>query len=320
MSQLNVGKVNVTGDGVQYPQYSNSNRPAGSTGLVIYNTDEAKLQVYNGSAWENIGASSGAANDVILAEGNRSQRPNAGPDGEDRRRILRYNSETRTHETYYQFSDSGSGSRDGWYAIGGHQMVYHMSNRTGAWNSWDARWGTTYHGADYFGYKFYITTSDPNGADRFWLRYWRSDNNLSTNGYYFSGEWWHSNDGGSRQNSQNDSYWPITVVNDNSYRMQANGEGTYQGEFFMSNTPTGTHERWNNFCNYNYWSQQECGTGWQGCQWNGATYSGTGVPISGMRIGHHDGNSVRAVSSGTNTIITVFGIGGYEAKEWSGSW
>ncbi len=218
MSQLNVGKVNVTGDGVQYPQYTNSNRPAGSTGLVIYNTDEAKLQVYNGSAWENIGASSGAG-EVVISEGNRSQRPNAGPDGEDRRRILRYNSETRTHETYYQFSDSGSGSRDGWYAIGGYQMVYHMSNRTGAWNSWDARWGTTYHGADYFGYKYYITTSDPNGNDRFWLRYWRSDNNLSTNGYYFSGEWWHSNDGGRRQNSQNDSYWPITVVNDNSYRM-----------------------------------------------------------------------------------------------------
>ncbi len=319
MSQLNVGKVNVTGDGVQYPQYTNSNRPAGSTGLVIYNTDEAKLQVYNGSAWENIGASSGAG-EVVISEGNRSQRPNAGPDGEDRRRILRYNSETRTHETYYQFSDSGSGSRDGWYAIGGYQMVYHMSNRTGAWNSWDARWGTTYHGADYFGYKYYITTSDPNGNDRFWLRYWRSDNNLSTNGYYFSGEWWHSNDGGRRQNSQNDSYWPITVVNDNSYRMQANAEGTYQGEFFMSNTPTGTHERWNSFCNYNYWSQQECGTGWQGCQWNGATFSGTGVPISGIRIGHHDGNSVRAVSSGTNTIITVFGVAGYEAKEWSGSW
>ena len=27
MSQLNVGKVNVTGDGVQYPQYTNSNKP-----------------------------------------------------------------------------------------------------------------------------------------------------------------------------------------------------------------------------------------------------------------------------------------------------
>ena len=56
MSQLNVGKVNVTGDGVQYPQYTNSNRPAGTTGLVIYNTSESKLQVYTGSEWESVGA------------------------------------------------------------------------------------------------------------------------------------------------------------------------------------------------------------------------------------------------------------------------
>ena len=319
MSQLNVGKVNVTGDGVQYPQYTNSNRPTGSTGLVIYNTDEAKLQVYTGSAWENIGAADDGG-EIVLAAGNRSQRPGSGPGGEDRERIFRWNTETRTHETYYDFSNSGSGARDGWYAIGGYSMVYHMSQRTGAWNSWDARWGTTFHNADYYQYKFYITTSDPNGSDRFWLRYWRSDNNLSTNGYYFSGEWWHSNDGGSRQNSQNNSYWPITVVSNNSYRMQANAEGTYQGEIFLSNTPTGTHERWNAYCNYNYWSQQECGTGWQGCNWTGATQSGTGHPITGIRIGHQDGHSVRGVNQGTNTIITVFGIGGSEAKEWSGSW
>ena len=319
MSQLNVGKVNVTGDGVQYPQYTNSNRPTGSTGLVIYNTDESKLQVYTGSAWENIGAADDGG-EIVLSSGTRGQRPNAGPNGEDKERIFRYNTETRTHESYYTFSNSGSGSRDGWYAIGGYSMVYHMSNRTGAWNSWDARWGTTYHNADYYQYKFFITTTDPNGADRFWLRYWRGDNNISTNGYYFSGEWWHSNDGGSRQNSQNNSYWPITVVNNNSYRLQANGEGTYQGEIFLSNTPTTTHERWNAYCNYNYWSQQECGTGWQGCNWTGATQSGTGHPITGIRIGHHDGHSVRGVNQGTNTIITVFGIGGSEAKEWSGSW
>ena len=319
MSQLNVGKVNVTGDGVQYPQYTNSNRPTGSTGLVIYNTDEAKLQVYTGSQWENIGAADDGG-EIVLAAGNRSQRPGSGPGGETRERIFRWNTETRTHETYYDFSNSGSGARDGWYAIGGYSMVYHLSARTGAWNSWDARWGTTFHNADYYQYKFYITTSDPNGSDRFWMRYWRGDNNLSTNGYYFSGEWWHSNDGGSRQNSQNNSYWPITVVNNNSYRLQANGEGTYQGEIFLSNTPTGTHERWNAHCDYNYWSQQECGTGWQGCNWTGATQSGTGHPITGIRIGHQDGHSVRGVNQGTNTIITVFGIGGSEAKEWSGSW
>ena len=89
-------------------------------------------------------------------------------------------------------------------------MIYHMSARTGAWNSWDASWGTTYQNHDYYQYKFYITTSDPNGADRFWMRYWRADNNISTGGYYWSGKWEHSNDGRNRQNSQNNSYWPIS--------------------------------------------------------------------------------------------------------------
>ena len=86
-------------------------------------------------------------------------------------------------------------------------MIYHMSARTGAWNSWDARWGQSYTNHDYFQYKFYITTADPNGADRFWMRYWRADNNISTGGYYWSGKWEHSNDGRNRQNSQNNSYW-----------------------------------------------------------------------------------------------------------------
>ena len=29
---------------------------------------------------------------------------------------------------------------------------------------------------------------------------------------------------------------------------------------------------------------------------------------------------IRKSLIGTNTIITVFGVAGYEAKEWSGSW
>ena len=323
MSQLNVGKVNVTGDGVQYPQYTNSNRPSGTTGLVIYNTSESKLQVYTGSEWESVGADEEAGpgtGGIQISRGNRSQRPNSDSPW-NRESLIRYNTETTTLESYFNVSQSGSGGRDGWYAVGGKQMVYHMSARTGAWNSWDARWGTTYQNADYYQYKFYITTADPNGADRFWMRYWRADNNLSTNGYYFSGEWWHSNDGGSRQNSQNNSYWPITVVNNNSYRMAPSGEGGYQGEIFMSNTPNNNNMNfWNMYCNYNYWSQQNCGSGWQGCQWTGSTQSGTGYPISGFRIGHHDGNSVRASNNGTNTIISVFGVAGSEAKEWSGSW
>lgn len=324
MSQLNVGKVNVTGDGVQYPQYTNSNRPAGTTGLVIYNTSESKLQVYTGSEWESVGADDevvGAGTEgTPIARGNRSQRP-ANDSTWNRDATIRYNTETTTHESYFDVSQSGSGGRDGWYALGGHQMVYHMSARTGAWNSWDARWGTTYQNADYYQYKFYITTADPNGADRYWLRYWRADNNLSTNGYYWSGKWEHSNDGRDRQNSQNNDYWPISVVNNTSYRVQATGEGGYQGDLTMSIVPNSNNNNfWSSWVNYTYWSQQECGGGWQSCMWTGPTQSGTGYPITGFRMGHQDGNSVRASNNGTNTIITVLGIAGSEAKEWSGSW
>ena len=90
--------------------------------------------------------------------------------------------------------------------------------------------------------------------------------------------------------------------------MSPSGEGGYQGEIFMSNTPNNNNMNWNMWCNYNYWSQQECGAGWQACQWTGPTQSGTGYPISGFRIGHQDGNSVRASNNGTNTIISVFGV------------
>ena len=146
MSQLNVGKVNVTGDGVQYPQYTNSNRPSGTTGLVIYNTSESKLQVYTGSEWESVGADEDTGpgtGGVQISRGNRSQRPNSDSPW-NRESLIRYNTENTTLETYFNVSQSGSGGRDGWYAVGGKQMVYHMSARTGAWNSWDARWGTTY--------------------------------------------------------------------------------------------------------------------------------------------------------------------------------
>ena len=103
MSQLNVGKVNVTGDGVQYPQYTNSNRPAGTTGLVIYNTSESKLQVYTGSEWESVGADEdvGAGTGGLqISRGNRSQRP--GSDSPwNRDALIRFNSETTTTETYF---------------------------------------------------------------------------------------------------------------------------------------------------------------------------------------------------------------------------
>ena len=136
MSQLNVGKVNVTGDGVQYLQYTNSNRPAGTTGLVIYNTTESKLQVYTGSEWESVGADEDTGpgtEGLAVSRGTRAQRP-ANDTTWNRDATIRYNTEQSTLESYFDVSQSGDGGRDGWYAVGGKQMLYHMSARTAAWS------------------------------------------------------------------------------------------------------------------------------------------------------------------------------------------
>lgn len=54
MSQLNVGRV-IASTGLKLPTFTNSNRPAGEPGLLIYNTQEQVVQVWTGTAWANVG-------------------------------------------------------------------------------------------------------------------------------------------------------------------------------------------------------------------------------------------------------------------------
>lgn len=54
MSQLNVGRV-IASTGIKLPTFSNSTRPAGEAGLLIYNTEEEVVQVWTGSGWANVG-------------------------------------------------------------------------------------------------------------------------------------------------------------------------------------------------------------------------------------------------------------------------
>ena len=61
MSQLNVGKV-VTGNaslattGLQLPQFASNARPSSpALGQVIYNTTDNKAEIWNGSAWKEVG-------------------------------------------------------------------------------------------------------------------------------------------------------------------------------------------------------------------------------------------------------------------------
>ena len=57
MSRLNVGKL-IASVGIRLPTFTNSTRPAGETGLLIYNSEEGFVEVYNGEEWQN--ASSGS--------------------------------------------------------------------------------------------------------------------------------------------------------------------------------------------------------------------------------------------------------------------
>ncbi len=60
MAILNGGTVNST-NAVKLASYNNSNLPAGEIGMIIYNTDEETVQLYNGTEWLNIGEKSFAA-------------------------------------------------------------------------------------------------------------------------------------------------------------------------------------------------------------------------------------------------------------------
>ena len=61
MSQLTVGTVvtgnaSLTTQGLKLPSFTNSNRPATpNVGQIIYNTDENKAQIWNGSEWDEVG-------------------------------------------------------------------------------------------------------------------------------------------------------------------------------------------------------------------------------------------------------------------------
>lgn len=57
MSRLNVGKL-IASVGIRLPTFTNSTRPAGETGLMIYNSEEGFVEIYNGEDWQNAASGS----------------------------------------------------------------------------------------------------------------------------------------------------------------------------------------------------------------------------------------------------------------------
>jgi hypothetical protein len=54
MSQLNVGKLNVTGSGVKFPSYTTATLPSGELGLTVWDSTVALLKIYNGTSWQAV--------------------------------------------------------------------------------------------------------------------------------------------------------------------------------------------------------------------------------------------------------------------------
>ena len=83
--ELVITSANVTGllkalEGFKFPQFTTATRPSSPVvGQTIYNTDEAGLEVYDGSAWDLV--KGGGAMPVYSGTGNRPAGPVVGTIG-----------------------------------------------------------------------------------------------------------------------------------------------------------------------------------------------------------------------------------------------
>jgi hypothetical protein len=66
MSTLNVGKLNCTGNGVKLPTKTTGTLPTAETGLLVFNSTTSKANIYDGTAWTEVGGgSAGGSNTQV---------------------------------------------------------------------------------------------------------------------------------------------------------------------------------------------------------------------------------------------------------------
>ena len=97
MSQLNVGKI-VASTGLQLPSFTSGNRPAGSEGLIIYNTTTKSIEGYFSGGWYPI-AGGGYETVQVKAWGA------GGGSGSQQRSNTNYH----TNDASYYVKEGGSG-------------------------------------------------------------------------------------------------------------------------------------------------------------------------------------------------------------------
>jgi hypothetical protein len=241
---------------------------------------------------------------------------------------LRYNTSNQVIEGYHSIVGT-----DNWYSVGGRTIIGRYTTNS-AWNSYDIIWGDSTR--QYQQYEIHWHFADPNTTgSRYYMQFFGQGNtivsNSGSNGYAFAGNWGSSNDGadGGFQNynpvnSNCGSSFPISnwYPGDSNYWAGANGESHVSGNVkIYQSMPTGftnnlTHFR-GQFGHYSVggWNTNGMfGGHLHGGQPSGTSSGGVTIyPVRGIRIGILDGYTQRACT-GTNAIITVYGLGGWESE------
>ena len=75
-STFAAGNAKLTSSGMKLPSFSEASRPSGvETGTLILNSDNGKVQVWNGSSWVTVGGGLADGNTAETAFANLSDLP-----------------------------------------------------------------------------------------------------------------------------------------------------------------------------------------------------------------------------------------------------
>lgn len=252
---------------------------------------------------------------VRLPQITHSNRGNISPEPGD----IIYNSDNKSYEMYHELSTNG-GNGEGWHAVGGGNLVAHRKVY-GSWSTLDLNWTP-----GYLSYDVYMLTNDVTSQGGIWLRVYNNGQLIDDSEYGYVNAWGCSNDGA---DFASNNYWYSSIwetVGDRSrtnYRTQANGEShnlakiRISGGLPSSNSQSrpvfrclSTCRTPNGVLHSHGWGEVNLGRQRNalGGGANGEVYN-----IDGLRFGSHEG-SVRG-GTGCSTIISVFGVSGYEESE-----
>jgi hypothetical protein len=216
--------------------------------------------------------------------------------------------------------------------VSGEVLVARVTSKS-AWNYIDVKWG--YNANRFAAYKIHIVWSDPaSNSARLYGRFFDiGDNLLVGSSYSYTDMWGASNDGGdyagtnySPNNGTLNDTFPLSCwfPGDSGYWTIADGESVNASTMTVWNSlPTSFGSNLVNFQGTYVHRTPSYGTGHG--QFSGHVHATMGsttadnvsvnvYPLTGLRIGYHDGITARASSNQPNIIVTVYGLAGFEYR------